>query len=121
MKIGELASKTGVSHDTLRFYERRGLIAPARRANGYRDYPEETAMIITYVRMAQKLGFTLSEIAAELPSGGDGAVSQERLAAVLRRKLAAVDERIAEMNVLRGRLAEMIDSVCPIAVSRQRT
>ncbi|MEM5493949.1 MerR family transcriptional regulator [Hoeflea sp. AS16] len=117
MQIGELARISGVSRDTLRFYEKRGLIRPLRGSNGYRSYPEQTAMIVTYIRMAQRLGFTLAEIADELPEGSDGEISQERLAEVLRGKLEAVDARIADMHVLRSRLAAMIDSVCPLAVS----
>lgn len=116
MQIGELARVSGVSRDTLRFYEKRGLIRPQRGANGYRSYPEQTAVIVNYIRMAQRLGFTLAEIAEELPAGGDGEISQQRLAEVLRGKLDAVDARIADMHILRSRLAEMIDSVCPIAV-----
>ncbi|WP_417434787.1 MerR family transcriptional regulator [Hoeflea sp.] len=117
MQIGELARISGVSRDTLRFYEKRGLIRPLRGSNGYRSYPEQTGMIVTYIRMAQRLGFTLAEIADELPEGSDGEISQERLAEVLRGKLEAVDARIADMHVLRSRLAAMIDSVCPLAVS----
>lgn len=117
MQIGELARISGVSRDTLRFYEKRGLIRPLRGANGYRSYPEQAAVIVNYIRMAQRLGFTLAEIAEELPSGGDGEVTQQRLAEVLRGKLDAVDARIADMHILRSRLAAMIDSVCPIAMS----
>ena len=120
MQIGELSRISGVSRDTLRFYEKRGLIRPLRGTNGYRNYPEQTAMIVNYIRMAQRLGFTLAEIADELPTSGDGEITQQRLAEVLRGKRDAVDTRLAEMQLLRSRLAAMIDNVCPIAVSGRR-
>ena len=64
MKIGELASATGLSRDTLRFYEKRGLLLSRRRDNGYRDYPPEAVQWLCYLRSAQQLGFTLAEIEA---------------------------------------------------------
>ncbi len=115
MKIGELAALSNVSRDTLRFYEKRGLIRPFRGHNGYRDYPEETVLIVSYIRMAQRLGFTLAEVAAELPALGDGGVSQPRVAEILRGKLNDIDTRIAEMHELRSALAEMLDRACPLA------
>lgn len=116
MKIGELAVASGVSRDTLRFYEKRGLIRPARGTNGYRDYPEEAAIIVSFVRMAQKLGFTLSEIGAELPALDGGSISQQRIVDILSGKLDAIDRRIADMQDLRARLATMLEHACPLAI-----
>ena len=65
MQIGTLSALTGLSRDSLRFYEKRGLLQARRAANGYRDYPEEAVQWLGYVRTAQQLGFTLAEIAAD--------------------------------------------------------
>jgi len=70
MKIGELASATGLSRDTLRFYEKRGLLQARRRDNGYRDYPPEAVQWLCYLRSAQQLGFTLAEIEAGIAALG---------------------------------------------------
>jgi DNA-binding transcriptional MerR regulator len=66
MRIGTLAQATGLSRDTLRFYERQGLLQARRQANGYRDYPPEAVEWLGYIRTAQRLGFSLQEIAASL-------------------------------------------------------
>eukprot|EP01032_Pedospumella_encystans_P037187 gene37187-42118_t len=67
MQIGEIAAATGISRDTLRFYEKRGLLRARRSANGYRDYPPEAVDWLRYIRTAQQLGFSLKEIEADLP------------------------------------------------------
>src|SRR6266702_526426 len=75
MKIGQAATRAGVNIDTLRYYERRGLLAePQRRPSGYREYPEETVPIIRFIKRAKNLGFTLNKIEEliSLRDGGDG-------------------------------------------------
>ena len=63
LTIGQLAHRAGVGVETVRFYEREGLISePPRRPSGYRDYPPETVARIVFIRRAKKLGFTLKEI-----------------------------------------------------------
>lgn len=68
MKIGAIARAAGVSCDTLRFYEKLGLIRSTRTDNSYRHYAPETAQLVTYIRTAQRLGFSLSEIGASMPA-----------------------------------------------------
>lgn len=68
MRIGNLAQAAGVSCDTLRFYEKQGLIRSTRAGNGYRLYAPETAQLVTYIRTAQKLGFSLAEIGKSMPA-----------------------------------------------------
>lgn len=109
MQIGALAARTGLSRDSLRFYEQRGLLQARRLANGYRDYPEEAVPWLGYVRTAQQLGFTLAEIAADLPLLAEGQDSGPALRATLARKLADVDERIAALQDLRAELASRLD------------
>lgn len=105
MQIGTLSERTGLSRDSLRFYEKRGLLQARRSANGYRDYPEEAVQWLGYVRTAQQLGFTLAEIAADLPQLVQGEDAGPALRATLTRKLADIDARITALQGLRTALA----------------
>jgi MerR family copper efflux transcriptional regulator len=113
MRIGELAERAGVSCDTLRLYERQGLIQADRRANGYRDFPAQMLEVVQLIRLAQSLGFTLAEIGG-LMRGMAGAMSQEEVAALLRDKLAEIDGRIAGLQELRGVIAARLEQACPL-------
>ncbi len=114
MKIGELASKCEISTDTVRFYEKEGLIRSQRLANGYRDYTEEMLFIVQFVRAAQGLGFTLAEIRKDIPALLDGELPQSHVAEILEGKIAAIDQRIEGLLELRNRLEEQLGKVCPI-------
>jgi MerR family transcriptional regulator, copper efflux regulator len=104
MQIGELAAATGLTRDTLRFYEKRGLLLSRRLANGYRDYPPEAVQWLCYLRAAQALGFTLAEIETGLPLLDDPAAAAPLLRDALRRKLDDIDARIAGLSALRADL-----------------
>lgn len=108
MQIGTLSTRTGLSRDSLRFYEKRGLLQSRRTSNGYRDYPEEAVQWLGYVRTAQQLGFTLAEIAADLPLLAQGEDAGPALRATLARKLADIDTRIAALRGLRQELARRL-------------
>ena len=117
MKIGEIATATGLSRDTLRFYEKRGLLRARRSANGYRDYPSEAVDWLRYIRLAQTLGFSLAEIEADLPLLAEPETSAPQLRAALERKLASIDERINGMQILRAELARRLGEgmlECPL-------
>ena len=117
MQIGEIASATGLSRDTLRFYEKRGLLRARRAANGYRDYPPEAVDWLRYIRLAQSLGFSLAEIEADLPLLAEPDVSAPQLRAALARKLADIDQRIDGLHVLRAELARRLGEdmqACPL-------
>ncbi|MGJ9418177.1 MerR family transcriptional regulator [Massilia sp. CMS3.1] len=117
MRIGELAAATGLSRDTLRFYEARGLLTARRRANGYRDYPPEAVEWLCYLRSAQTLGFTLADIEAGMPLLADPAHAGLELRAALARKLDDIDVRIAGLAQLRAVLAGKIEDLgadCPL-------
>jgi DNA-binding transcriptional MerR regulator len=117
MQIGELSSATGLSRDTLRFYEKRGLLVARRRGNGYRDYPPEAVEWLCYMRVAQALGFSLAEIEIGMPLLATPANSAPLLRDALRRKLADIDERIAGLAALRADLARRLDGpmeACPL-------
>lgn len=113
MRIGKLAHETGVSTDTLRFYEREGLVRADRRANGYRDFPEATVGLVRLIRLAQGLGFSLSEIGALLRGLGDG-LEAEEVATLLQGKLEEIDARIAAMQELREVIAARLTQPCPL-------
>jgi MerR family copper efflux transcriptional regulator len=115
MRIGEVATRTGVSVDALRFYEERGLIKPQRAANGYRLYPEQTLQLVGYIKLAQQLGFSLAEIGENLPLlwSSEG-VSQALLARLFAEKIALLDQRVEQMQTLRNLLAERATQVCPL-------
>jgi DNA-binding transcriptional MerR regulator len=110
VKIGEVAAAAQVSVDTVRFYERRGLLpAPARRPSGYRDYPESTVERIRMARSLRELGFTLDEIIDGLRAHDAGTATCEselwRLEAVLGR----IDNHLAELRRTRRIVAATID------------
>jgi DNA-binding transcriptional MerR regulator len=109
MKIGELAARSGVSIDTVRFYERRGVLpAPERLASGYRTYSESTVERLRFARRLQELGFTLDEIIDALAAHDAGEATCEperwRLYAVLER----IDGRIAELRGLRKEVRHVL-------------
>ena len=117
MQIGEVASATGISRDTLRFYEKRGLLRARRSANGYRDYPPQVVEWLIYIRTAQSLGFTLNEIEAGLPLLMAPDTSAPILRAALQDKLADIDQRIAGLQTLREELARRLElpmAECPL-------
>jgi DNA-binding transcriptional MerR regulator len=102
VRIGEVAAGAGVSVDTVRFYERRGVLPAARRSpSGYRDYPASTAGRIRMARALQRLGFTLSEVADALRAHDAGTATCDselwRLEAVLGR----IDAQLAELRQTR--------------------
>ena len=114
LRIGRLAGVTGVSRDTLRFYEKRGLIRSVRHGNSYRDYPEETPQLIGYIRTAQALGFSLSEIGEHLPALWGAKAPGSEVAALLREKIGAIEARIVALTALRDELIARLDAVCPL-------
>jgi DNA-binding transcriptional MerR regulator len=120
MQIGELAAATGLSRDTLRFYEKRGLLLSRRLANGYRDYPPEAVQWLCYLRAAQALGFTLAEIETGLPLLDDPAAAAPQLRDALSRKLDDIDARIAGLSALRADLTRELARPgfgCPVLVA----
>jgi DNA-binding transcriptional MerR regulator len=105
MKIGEVATRAGVSVDTVRFYERVGVLpAPERTGSGYRDYAAGTVERIQLTRRLQAIGFTLADASDALAAhdAGDATCESERwrLQAVLDR----VDAQLAELTMLRDRI-----------------
>ena len=105
MTIGVLAKASGVHVETIRFYQRRGLLAePRRPAGGVRRYGEEAAARLRFIKRAQDIGFTLREV-AELLRLERGCRDAHGLATA---KLAAVERRLADLSRVRSTLRELI-------------
>src|SRR5689334_14878785 len=99
MKIGEVARDVGVSIDTVRFYERRGIVpAPPRRASGYRDYDVSTVERIRLARTLQGLGLTLDEVIDALSAHDSGGATCESELWRLEAVLARIDTTIASLK-----------------------
>ena len=114
LRTGEVAKAAGVNVQTLRYYERRGLLAePSRTLGGHRIYPRETVTLLRVIKVAQRLGFTLDEV-AELVEGGthrhgsEDAGLRERAAA----KLVEVEAKIADLTVIAQTLRDALDAGC---------
>ena len=112
LRTGELAVRAGVNIQTLRYYERRGLLAaPARSHGGHRLYPADTVALLAVIKAAQRLGFTLDEVADLLAAGRRGHPSPD-----LRRraldKIAQIDAQIADLNAIRSSLTDVVEARC---------
>lgn len=102
MRIGELQARSGASRDTLRYYERIGLIAARRQSgNNYREYDGRTLEELTFIRQAQAMGFTLAEIGELLHARCSHTLDCARGAELLADKLAEVERRLTELTALR--------------------
>jgi len=113
MKIGQLAREAGVPIDTVRYYERHGLLPePARQASGYRAYQVKDVQRLRFVRRAKVLGFTLVEIAELLSLSDHRDEDMAPLREVAIGKLREVDERMAELGRIRYGLQTLLDA-CP--------
>ena len=114
LRTGQLANAAGVNVQTLRYYERRGLIAePERTLGGHRLYPPETVSSLRVIKAAQRLGFTLDEIAEVLALGRHGRDGRgPRLHERASRKLDEVEARIADLAVVRDTLRAAVDAGC---------
>lgn len=111
IRIGDLAERCDVSRDTLRFYEREGLLpAPRRTSSGYRAYTEADANRVVFIREAQSLGLTLDDIREVIRLESLHAPEEcERVAQLLRERIEAIDKRLADLRAFRGRLVSSLD------------
>lgn len=108
MKIGELASLAGVSVQTVRYYERRGLLAePERRASGYREYTPAALDRLHFIKRAQELGFTLTEVGQLLALRLDPRTSASAVKARAEAKIADVDRKLHDLERIRHALVHL--------------
>lgn len=111
LRTGELARAAGVSNDTIRHYERKGVIhAAARDANGYRSFPAESLRRLALVRNALAIGFSLDELAEILRSRSAGAPPCRQVRSLAAAKLEALDREIETLVKLRATLASTVDT-----------
>lgn len=113
IRIGRLAELSGVSVDTVRYYEREGLLPePSRRASGYREYSEIDVDRLRFVRRAKELGFRLGEIAELLALTDDRHADMNGVKRKAENRLDQVEARIAELQRVRRGLKKLI-AACP--------
>lgn len=115
LRSGELAGAAGVNLQTLRYYERRGLLAePVRSPGGHRLYPAEALTVLRVIKTAQRLGFTLDEIAdlVDLGRHRHGRLPDHGLQSRATAKLAEIEAKIADLQVMAATLRTAIDAGC---------
>ncbi|HQR33781.1 MAG TPA: heavy metal-responsive transcriptional regulator [Blastocatellia bacterium] len=110
LKIGEVAKRTGIGIETLRFYERSGLLSqPARTEGGYRLYDSEALDTLEFIKRAQTLGFTLEEIKRIIAESRSGQSPCDEVREIVRQRLAELDERLEQMQRYREALARTLN------------
>ncbi len=111
LMTGELAKRAGVNVETLRFYERKGLLpAPPRRVSGYRRYPADSVRRIRFIKRAQELGFTLAEISELLCLRVRAGTTPADVRGRAERKLADVRRKIKDLKAIERALRELTAS-----------
>ncbi len=109
MRIGEVAAAAGLPTQTVRFYERRGLLPPPQRLpNGYRVYDPPTLTRLRFIRNGQSAGLTLVEIATILELRGEGATPCTHVRELLATKLHDVQARLRELAALETELEGLL-------------
>jgi len=123
LTIGEVAKAAEVGVETVRFYEREGLIAePPRRQSGYRQYPPETVRRLRFIRRAKDLGFTLKEIGELLDLRVDPRKSCADVRTLAKAKMADVESKMLDLAQIQAALTELVrtcrgkgpTTACPI-------
>jgi len=110
MLIGELADAVGLPSQTIRFYERRGLLRePGRGPNRYRVYDRSTLTRLNFIRSAQAAGLTLAEIGSIIDLREDGTIPCTHVAGLIDNKIADVRARISDLTVLKLELEGLIE------------
>jgi MerR family mercuric resistance operon transcriptional regulator len=129
LTIGKVASGTGLSIDTVRYYEREGLLEkPARTASGYRKYSSDAVARLRFIRQAKELGFSLHEIKELLSLRVTPGKSCADVRTRAEHKIADIDRRIASLKRVRGALKKLTlacpgkspVSQCPILEALER-
>lgn len=111
MKIGELAAATATKVETVRYYEKIGLLAPpARSASNYRKYGSEHLARLSFIRRARDLGFTLEAVRELLALSDDSEQSCEAVDLIASTHMADVERKIADLTALRSELSRVIGS-----------
>ncbi len=129
MTIGKVAKQAGVSVDTIRFYEKQGLLAPARRrASGYREYDNEAVRRLRFICRAKHLGFTLADIRELLALRVESGSRCGRVKRQAESKIAEIETKIRTLRKMKNALAKLTESCderaptseCPILDALER-
>ncbi|WNJ17923.1 MerR family transcriptional regulator [Pontibacter sp. G13] len=115
MRIGEIVSRTGVSKDTIRLYERMGLLGPVAQPhpyNNYKSYQPSHVHRVETIKQLKQFGFTLRECGHIIDTLVEAGVTEETKDEVIGKKLAEVEVQIAELMQLRDKLKAMVESPC---------
>ena len=111
MKIGELAAATSTKVETVRYYEKIGLLAPpARTSANYRAYGSEHLARLSFIRRARDLGFTLEAVRELLTLSDDRSKSCEAVDTIARTHLIEIDRKIGDLKALRSELSRVLSS-----------
>jgi MerR family transcriptional regulator, copper efflux regulator len=111
MTIGELSRLTGVGVQTVRYYEREGLLQPPpRNDSGYRAYDQNAIARMNFIRRSQDLGFTLKEIRELLALQDDKHAECADVRGAAENKLRSIQAKIADLEAIKGELSSLVDS-----------
>lgn len=123
LTIGKVAQQAGVNVETVRFYERKGLIErPSHKSTSFREYPQETCDRIAFIKRAKNLGFTLKEIRELLLLAEDPTGSRSEVRTIAEQKLIAIREKLLDLRRMEQTLSALVSecsgrgriSGCPI-------
>lgn len=113
MRTGEVAARAGVNVQTLRYYERRGLLGrPPRTAAGYRRYSGEAVRLVRFVKRAQELGFSLDDIAELLRLRRVSDARRLSVQALATARVADIDAKIRQLEGMRSALGQLVANCC---------
>jgi len=109
MRIGAAAEQAGVNVQTLRYYERRGLLPrPPRRDSGYREFPDEAVRIVRFIKRAQDLGFSLDEVEELIRLRNDKRRDRARVRAIAERRVRQIEGKLAELQAMKKALGHLV-------------
>jgi MerR family copper efflux transcriptional regulator len=115
MRIGELSKRSGFTKDTIRFYEKMGLIAlkkAGRNKYEFKDYPETVLQRLRVIRQIKDYGFTLQETLGILVLQEEGVLQPERGIRYVQKKIARIDQQIIKLMDVKARLQSIVDENC---------
>ena len=109
MQIGEVAAQAGVNPQTIRFYERRGLLEkPARTTSGYRAYPASVVQVVRFIRQSQEFGYTLAEIKQLLVLRDNKNGNAAQVRALAAAKIDSINKHIESLEQMRDELENIV-------------
>jgi Hg(II)-responsive transcriptional regulator len=109
MRIGTAAERAGVNIQTLRYYERRGLLPrPPRRRSGYREFPDDAVRMVRFIKRAQDLGFTLDEVEELLRLRNDKRRDRVRIRAVATKRVQQIERKVVELTAMKRALSHLL-------------